>query len=49
MGESDSGHYYSLIKGRDKKSDQWYEFNDNIVTNFDKNDIAQEAYGGEED
>ncbi len=39
MGEADSGHYYSLIKNRDEKSSQWYEFNDTIVTNFDENDI----------
>jgi len=49
MGECDSGHYYSLIKDRERKNNQWYEFNDNIVTNFDENDISNEAFGGEED
>ena len=49
MGECDSGHYYSLIKDRERKNNQWYEFNDNIVKNFDENDISNEAFGGEED
>lgn len=46
MGTCDSGHYYSMIK--DSKSDQWYEFNDNIVRPFDVKDLPQEAFGGEE-
>jgi hypothetical protein len=50
MGTADSGHYYSLMKDRKKSSgdDTWYEFNDTIVRPFDLEDMAEEAFGGEE-
>ena len=42
-GTSERGHYYSLVKKGDKN---WYEFNDINVTNFDIDDLADEAFGG---
>jgi len=53
MGIADSGHYYSLIKDpnnskNNEGEDQWYEFNDKNVTNFDPKEIPNEAFGGEE-
>jgi ubiquitin carboxyl-terminal hydrolase 9/24 len=46
MGTADSGHYYSFIQ--DRKSDNWIEFNDKLVKDFDPSDIPSEAFGGEE-
>ena len=48
MGTADSGHYYSFIKDRQADTDQWYEFNDTLVSTFDPEDMAGEAFGGEE-
>eukprot|EP01083_Nonionella_stella_P001556 4478_1 len=45
-GEADHGHYYSYI--RDRKSQNWFEFNDTIVTPFDFSLMAKEAFGGKE-
>ena len=45
LGYADSGHYYSFIQERGNK--KWFEFNDTIVRDFDFDDIAEEAYGGE--
>jgi hypothetical protein len=44
-GIADSGHYYDLIKGPDKK---WYKFNDIFVTEFKEEDIPKEAFGEKE-
>lgn len=46
QGTSDSGHYYSLIK---QGTEQWLEFNDTFVNQFNVNDIPAEAFGGEQD
>ena len=53
MGFAESGHYYSFVKEREeepenKENPNWYEFNDCIVKSFNPNDIANEAFGGEE-
>lgn len=48
MGTADSGHYYSFIKDRQAATDQWYEFNDTIVSSFDPEEMGSEAFGGEE-
>jgi len=45
MGEANSGHYYSFIK--DTRTNEWYEFNDTVVTSFDPNDMDEKAFGGE--
>ena len=45
-GNMDSGHYYAFI--RPGMDDRWYEFNDNIVRDFDFADLANECFGGEE-
>ena len=45
FGIADSGHYYDLIKGPDKK---WYKFNDIFVTEFKEEDIPKEAFGEKE-
>lgn len=47
MGTADQGHYYSFIK--DREGEEWYEFNDNLVTPFDPSEIPAEAFGGEDD
>ena len=48
-GTADSGHYYSFIKDyKTENSEKWYEFNDNIVRDFDLGDLANECFGGEE-
>ena len=49
-GVADSGHYYSFIKLRHSNtdSDQWVEFNDEIVRPFDIDSIEKECFGGTE-
>ena len=42
-GVSDFGHYYDLIKSPD--DNKWYKFNDESVSEFIEEDIANEAYG----
>ena len=41
-GVSDFGHYFDLIKAQDNK---WYKFNDTNITEFQEEDIPQEAFG----
>lgn len=45
MGEANSGHYFSYI--RDTKTNQWYEFNDTTVTEFDVSEMDEKAFGGD--
>jgi len=49
-GYAEGGHYYSFIKDREDEEgkDSWYEFNDEIVKEFDKTDLESECFGGEE-
>lgn len=49
-GYAEGGHYYSFIKDREDEEgkDKWYEFNDEIVKEFDKTDLESECFGGEE-
>lgn len=48
-GTADSGHYYSFIRdAADHNGEKWYEFNDNIVSDFDISDLGAECFGGEE-
>jgi hypothetical protein len=48
-GTADSGHYYSYIKEQNKEeSDNWFEFNDIWVRDFDPAEIPSECFGGEE-
>jgi ubiquitin carboxyl-terminal hydrolase 9/24 len=49
-GYAEGGHYYSFIKDREDEEgeDKWYEFNDEIVKEFDKEDLESECFGGEE-
>ena len=44
FGTAESGHYYSFIRD----NEMWLEFNDTIVRPLDPNEIANEAFGGEE-
>lgn len=46
-GIADSGHYYSFIQERDNNN-EWFEFNDTIVSSFDIEKIKDEAFGGED-
>lgn len=43
-GTADFGHYFSYIKESDQ---QWLEFNDERVREFDPSDIEIECFGGE--
>ena len=48
-GTADSGHYYSFIRdSNDSNGEKWYEFNDNIVRDFDISELANECFGGED-
>lgn len=51
QGTADSGHYYSFIKEREKNSPQennWFEFNDKDVLQFDAKNIPMETFGGDD-
>lgn len=49
-GYAEGGHYYSFIKDREDEEgkDKWYEFNDEIVKEFDKSELESECFGGDE-
>jgi hypothetical protein len=44
IGNSEGGHYYVFI--RDDKTNEWNEFNDTKVNEFDINELKKEAFGG---
>jgi len=44
IGSAEYGHYFSFIK---TSPQQWLEFNDERVREFDPKDIETECYGGE--
>ena len=46
-GSCEMGHYYSIIKNLDDKNEDWYLYNDSIVTKFDINNLKREAFGNE--
>lgn len=46
VGTAHSGHYYSFIKERGRNN--WFEFNDSFVSEFDIDDLEEECFGGEE-
>lgn len=49
-GSTDSGHYYSFIKERDRQSpnyDKWFEFNDVTVKDFSPLNLKKECFGGQ--
>ena len=46
-GNCEMGHYYSIIKNLDDKNEDWYIYNDSIVTKFDINNLKKEAFGNE--
>ncbi|KAG1695480.1 hypothetical protein DVH05_019636 [Phytophthora capsici] len=50
LGTAHSGHYYSFLRDQQMPRDanQWYEFNDTLVTPFDPAHIPDECFGGEE-
>ncbi|GMF65645.1 unnamed protein product [Phytophthora lilii] len=50
LGTAHSGHYYSFLRDQQVPHDknQWYEFNDTLVTPFDPAQIPEECFGGEE-
>ena len=43
-GNCEGGHYYSFIF--DNNSNQWFEFNDSIVTKFNIENLEKETFGG---
>ena len=47
MGNSEGGHYYAFIK--DNETQNWYQFNDTLVTLFDINNLKDETFGGKEE
>ena len=42
-GPAGGGHYYSIIK--DRRTGEWYKFNDEVVARFDINTIDEESFG----
>ncbi|CAH0475228.1 unnamed protein product [Peronospora belbahrii] len=50
LGTAHSGHYYSFLRDQQMPRDknEWYEFNDTLVTPFDPAHIPEECFGGEE-
>jgi len=44
-GSCEMGHYYSIIKNLDDKNEDWFLYNDSIVTKFDINNLKREAFG----
>ena len=46
-GSCESGHYYSIIKNIDSKNEDWFLYNDSIVTKFNINNLKEEAFGDE--
>lgn len=47
-GFASSGHYYSLIKDREKKSEDdidWIEFNDSLVRPYHLKNLNDETFG----
>ena len=51
-GTAESGHYYSFIKERPadpNQQQQWFEFNDMDVCDFDPNNIPQHCFGGHDE
>lgn len=46
-GTAEGGHYYSFIRDRTSKENNWYLFNDAEVKTFDPMQIAAECFGGE--
>lgn len=51
MGTANSGHYYSFLREQDTghADNQWFEFNDTVVSPFDPQQIPDECFGGEDD
>jgi Ubiquitin carboxyl-terminal hydrolase len=45
MGEYESGHYYAYVRP-DVQTNDWYRFNDEIVTPVTWDDVVRDAYGG---
>lgn len=45
VGEFGAGHYYAYVRP-DVCSDQWYRFNDHVVTKVSFNEVVADAYGG---
>lgn len=48
VGDHQSGHYYSYVRP-DIRTNQWYRFNDEIVTAVTWKDVIQDSYGGKVD
>jgi ubiquitin carboxyl-terminal hydrolase 7 len=44
-GSLNGGHYYCFLKP-DAESDQWFKFNDNIVTEINKDAALNVGMGG---
>ena len=49
IGTAEQGHYISYAQDRENQPNRWYEFNDQLVREFDPEDIPSEAFGGEDD
>lgn len=47
-GTAESGHYYSYVKEQSSTTskDEWFQFNDDTVTNWDINDLQDHTFGG---
>lgn len=47
MGEYGSGHYYAYVRP-DVRTDDWYRFNDEVVTKVRFAEVVRDAYGGKQ-
>ncbi|TEA16209.1 Ubiquitin carboxyl-terminal hydrolase 34 [Colletotrichum sidae] len=49
-GTAESGHYYSYIRERPTPAttENWYEFNDDVVTPWNLADLEKAAFGGQD-
>ena len=44
-GSCEMGHYYAINRNIDSKNEDWFLYNDSIVTKFDIDDLKEEAFG----
>ncbi|CAD8188515.1 unnamed protein product [Paramecium pentaurelia] len=42
-GSAEGGHYFSYIKDH---KDEWFEFNDKLITHFDVQNLREKCFGG---
>ena len=48
-GSCEMGHYYAINRNIDSKNEDWFLYNDSIVTKFDIDDLKEEAFGDKDE